>query len=95
VKYGRALGLYRIISQYFVFYHIISIRFSHGRIVPSLFLYLHCPNNVGEGIMLLGHPSIEFVCLFIQTDIITAMSHELLTNLDETYREYSLTLLMT
>jgi len=45
--------------------------------------------------MLLGHPSIEFVCLFIQTDIITAMSHELLTNLDETYREYSLTLLMT
>jgi len=78
-----------------VLYHIVSIVFSHGRIVPLLLLYLHCPNNVGKGIMFLGRPSIEFVCLFIQTDIITAMSHERLTNLYKTYWEYSLTLLMT
>jgi len=35
IKYGGALGLYHIISRYFVQYCIISIVFPRGRIVPS------------------------------------------------------------
>jgi len=33
-----------------------------------------------------------FVCLFVQTDIVTTLSHELLSSLNESYREYSVAL---
>jgi len=45
---------------------------------------------VDKGIMFLGCPSAPFVRSFVLTDIVTTISHEQLSSVDETYREYSL-----
>jgi len=59
------------------------------KVALSLFMLLPS-DNVDKGIVFVGCLPTVFVRFFIQTDVVTTISHLMnsLSNLDETYSEY-------